>query len=78
MNTGQDEIESRRHVLVIKRLLEELFCSEEELVELYNEELSNIRKNARVQEFVPLLTARRVREVFRSNGGKCRPGGASR
>ncbi|MGC2423008.1 MAG: DUF3562 domain-containing protein [Nitrospirota bacterium] len=72
MNPGQDEREFMRHVRVIKRLKEELFCPEEELLELYNKELANIRENARVQEFVPLLTARRVREIFRLNGGRCR------
>jgi Protein of unknown function (DUF3562) len=69
---SQDERESRRQALVIKRLKEEVFCPEEELLELYNRELLNIKQSARVHEFVPLLAARRVREVFRLNGGKCR------
>lgn len=66
-----DEAEEKRHLIVIKKLIAELVCPEEEIRPLYEEELAKFKEYARIMVYLPLLTGRRVVEIYKSKQGRC-------
>lgn len=59
---------STLHRAAIESLAQESSLSVEVVREIYESELSNLESEARVTQFLPLITSRKVREVLRQRG----------
>jgi hypothetical protein len=56
---------STLHRAAIESLAQESSLSVDTVREIYEVELSNLESEARVMQFLPLITSRKVREVLR-------------
>jgi len=61
----EDESEWIRHSSAIEDLAKDLKVSVEEVAQNYEKALRDLKENARIKEFLPLLTIRRVREIIK-------------
>jgi hypothetical protein len=59
---------STLHRAAIESLAQESSLSIEIVREIYETELSSLQSAARVTQFLPLITSRKVREVLRQRG----------
>ena len=68
--SNADDFEDKRHQILIKKLKEEFLCPEEEIRKIYLEVLATLREGARIKDFLPLLTSRKVEQLYKSSGLK--------
>ncbi len=65
-----DDLEDKRNQALIRRLQEEFSCPEEEIKRIYLEVLNTLREGARIMDYLPLLTYKKVRDIYKSSGLK--------
>lgn len=58
------EAEDKRNQMLIRRLMDELLVSEEEIKRTYFEVFGSLRQGARITIYLPLLTWKRVNDVY--------------
>ena len=64
MNTSNHILFEPNHVEAIQLLTKETNCSVKEVSEVYAETLENIRSHARIQDYLIILTHKKVRDVL--------------
>jgi Protein of unknown function (DUF3562) len=69
MSTPQQSVVGPLHVYAIDALVEETNRPVEEVAQLYMRELARLQVGARIQDYLVLLTSRRVRAALRRSGG---------
>jgi hypothetical protein len=64
----EDEKEERQHVAAIQILIKDEGSSEEEIRRLYEGVLEELKKEARVKNFLTILVSRKVKDLLHARG----------
>jgi hypothetical protein len=60
-----EAMDMRKHMRFIESIAEEMQQSIQEIVPLYDEVLEALRARARIEDYLPILVAKRVRRILR-------------
>lgn len=64
----EDEKEKLRHDWAVQRLVSESGLPAKEVDTLYERALRELKKEARVKEYLTILASRRVKDLLKGNG----------
>ncbi len=66
VSTYEDEKEMKRHNSAIQKLAQDLGVDEAEIKALYERNLGELMKHARIKEYLTVFASRKVRESLKS------------
>jgi len=60
----EDETEQKQHFSAIQKLVRDVSSSEEEIRHLYEDVLKELKSEARIRTFLPILVSKKVKELL--------------